>query len=297
MYKIEGVIPTEFYTDFMLADKAIIGYRAWDILDNFRITPIGVRGGNWSYSPTEEIYRADCYQDHRAPFLNCHCGFNSFYPIGEEKADQLYRDHMTRDRIWGTVAGAGETQLHRGGFRSEQLQILAFYIPNYLSDKKQKSYRGIAEIYGVPFFATYEELMEYSQVGKQVAAIEESALAIQAQFRVPLKEDLLDRLGREQNTYRNTLGFPLVLPEVQEKWEDLDKRDQKRFNNLHRARISRYVANSAALIAVSLLLWMLVISTALSFDPSLFISLSVLAAAIAFCGSVSNVLFSRNAEN
>lgn len=58
-------------------------------------------------------------------FQDCHCGFNAWNSL--LRADNYLEIRKSRPEILGAIAGWGNTQIHKSGWRSEKAEIIAFY--------------------------------------------------------------------------------------------------------------------------------------------------------------------------
>lgn len=59
--------------------------------------------------------------------------------------------------VWGSVAGAKQLQLYRGGWHAKEAQIIGLLLPS--DKKKHKDVLRIAERYGIPCVESQAELV------------------------------------------------------------------------------------------------------------------------------------------
>jgi hypothetical protein len=144
-------------------DEPVIGYRSWRATADDLLESSYVEGCLWStqmnaycdYEKRDYRFKEapkrggilgpllDRYlplprpPEHMAPHKPCVCGLYGF-------ANPKVR-YFSRKHIHGAVVGWGRTCLHRDGFRSERMRILALCLEGDL-----ERVRRIADRYGVP---------------------------------------------------------------------------------------------------------------------------------------------------
>lgn len=154
--------------------RPVIGYRAWH-WDGYseQLKALTLRNYSWHHG----INYAECYRSLNTglepclsipgPSSACACGFNAWYSL-RLLLKEVKTKQVKSDLVLGAIAGAGDFQLHSKGFRSEQAQILAFYVTEcYRTAPAIQA----AEKLGVPVFLNAEELEEYvSRYGERRTA-------------------------------------------------------------------------------------------------------------------------------
>lgn len=167
-------------------DQPLLGFRAWKVIDN-KLYPFTVveddlteendigendvefdfediawsQGSNSSFCLTEFQEGRSYDSPHSSSQgYTCHCGYNAFFNLPKA---QIYAGSFIDHEVYilGAIAGAGKTEIHRSGYRSEQAQILALLTP---SDIKYESgvLDELAKTYRVPVFIEDKDLLEYT---------------------------------------------------------------------------------------------------------------------------------------
>jgi len=143
---------------------AALGYRVWNI-DRKVLDPINQRFPSWR----SDANLAYCQRHpHLAPATGCDCGFNAYHDLtsATKKFNGPIDGFLDDDEymIIGAVAGRGQLEIHHHGFRSEQAQVLALYVPdNYDTScsRYQRACKKVAAKYGVPLFKDKKRLQAY----------------------------------------------------------------------------------------------------------------------------------------
>jgi len=181
--------------------QAVLGYRAWQMEDN-SLAPL-FQGAAWR--PGHNL--AYCHSaGHTAPADDCHCGFNAYYQL--EDACEWVR-HSKRVVI-GLIAAKGRLQAHHNGFRAEEAQVLALWLPA-ASKHDLLNWQGkrLAARYQVPLVSSAE--LQALASNYQIPAVpvslrpqaEEDSEIIQ-----PLKQTLTSRLQtNERSSVHNLLIY------------------------------------------------------------------------------------------
>lgn len=167
----------EFRPDFWESldiKNPVLGFRSWNIR-NGELRPLNDNGDSWIPGLNKAVCWSGCNtcpSPRTFKNLGCHCGFNAWF-----STDHL---RLGGGEIFGAIAGAGKTEIHSEGFRSEEAQIIglaySFHIPHSLptneitrflnkrsvKQQKKKAER-LAERYGVPVFDSLKDLEEFAK--------------------------------------------------------------------------------------------------------------------------------------
>lgn len=139
---------------------AALGFRVWKPVNN-ALAPL-FQGAPWrpgtnlAYCNTSEI------KAHTPPGPDCHCGFNVYHALESAEAEAAkYRELL----VVGAIAGKGEIQVHKDGFRCEQAQVLAICLVGTGSLKSKNVGLGkrLAERYQIKLCETLNELAELAE--------------------------------------------------------------------------------------------------------------------------------------
>ena len=150
---------------------SILGFRCWSVdSETNSLGPAAIkvdaeghkifwdRGSNTAkcvHHPVENIEPAVGDAPHSED--DHHCGFNAWFdPHDARRYSLLYSDS-----VYGAIAGSGKMCFHTKGFRSEQAQIIALYIP--LSSASEEATILAADAYGVPFFYSEKEFLCFAK--------------------------------------------------------------------------------------------------------------------------------------
>lgn len=130
---------------------SLIGYRAWYWDETLKSLGFG-RDYQW-----QRVNQACCKKtSHQAPKQDCSCGLHAFYHLSD--ATRYVEDLFDVDRsIVGVVAAQGNTQMHKEGFRAQQMQILGFYL--YKHQKYLK--KSLENAFHVKIFLSSEDMLNY----------------------------------------------------------------------------------------------------------------------------------------
>jgi len=182
--------------------QAALGYRIWKLI-NGHLHPLFAHGGG-AWQPG--VNTAVCLPGsvfpypgirttpsaHQAPAPNCKCGFNAHHQLKgaldeirvwayqQNKYNWRYRD---RTLVLGAIAGRGHLELHAGGFRCEQAQVLGL-VPIRIGllfagpkvGKITDELHLAAAYHQVPVFSTIEGLRDHCQGLPQLAAVPKELL-------------------------------------------------------------------------------------------------------------------------
>lgn len=149
----------------------VLGFRCWEMPDiplslekhyyehHQGLGSTYIKGSSWNKGVNKAVCDSTM-KCKRCPGRICDCGLNAFHFPSERLADIAYRDTGS-NMVWGVVAGAGKTRLHRGGWRTEESQILAFYSPTFLGERHCLRIQSAADHYDVPTFEYFSDLLKF----------------------------------------------------------------------------------------------------------------------------------------
>ena len=126
----------------------ILGFRKWRIDKRNGLLESAVSDIPWQPGLN---HASGCSGSHTSPGPNCHCGFNGWYRMPDNKTSH-YKG------ITGAFAGAGRVQMHKDGFRSSEAQILALLASR---QSQADGLAGIADKYGIPVFTDEQEFYDF----------------------------------------------------------------------------------------------------------------------------------------
>ena len=172
--------------DSPVIKQPLLGFRKWRVGANKRLYPMT---DNAPWSPG--INYSFCQGDHDAPKKNCECGFYAWYNYEDNRKSSY-------DGVIGAIAGVGEAQFHKTGFRISEAQIIALYSERESDFERLKE---IAKNYGIPFFNDSEEFLRYAESkATSAGAIEEISF-----------QDFIDKDGKNKADSWKSFGFPFIF--------------------------------------------------------------------------------------
>jgi len=209
-------------TETQVYPKAILGYRVWRIWESEKrrnvrddtipvfLWPLHVETAmTWERG----VNTAECLiEEHAAPAADCKCGFNAHHDLfgAVTEADEWCKNWREDDHpvlVIGLIAGKGAVEMHRGGFRCEQAQILGL-MPVEVNEWRRAIHLGssydlvksAAKHYQVPLYTNVDQLKRASRdllsSGELVSAPKEAlpSLTITAKSR-SASQDRMQRLA------------------------------------------------------------------------------------------------------
>ena len=138
-----------------------LGYRVWKIKDN-ALVPL-FEGPAWR--PGKNL--AYCQKAaHRAPALDCHCGFNAYHDLKDAYQEAQASQRNLKNLVIGAVLAKGHLEIHHSGFRAEEAQVIGLWSPQGQSEQLQ----ALSVYYQVSVFATSQALeASASSLGEAVS--------------------------------------------------------------------------------------------------------------------------------
>jgi len=200
--KPEGIAVDTQEDEVLIYPHALIGYRVWQLKDG-QLYPLHAKASAWEPGSND----ATCNKhEHQAPAPDCKCGFNAHHQLrGAIEEAEHWRHHNKRsDKVQilviGAIAGKGQVELHRSGFRCQSAQILAL-LPIEMPNPERtvcigSSYKAVsaaADHYQVPLYD------QRSQLRTAIADLKERYTLITAPEKLlPELTTLLDDFNRNR---------------------------------------------------------------------------------------------------
>lgn len=139
-----------------------LGYRSWLISPISKKPLLYSMASDFSWEPG--INKASCFRNSCSPpDKKCDCGFNAW-----NRYLDVQEYSFGISTIQGAVAGWGNMQIHRDGWRSEKSEIIALYVPLWFSLKtkdlsRKDLVRFLNKFYNVPVFSNSLQLVGYAK--------------------------------------------------------------------------------------------------------------------------------------
>lgn len=186
---------------------ALLGYRVWR-LDKGKLAPLHMPEVS-AWQPG--VNAAQCLEhQHQAPAPGCKCGFNAHHLLdgAKEEAESWcyhWRKSNTETLVIGAIAGKGSMEVHVGGFRCGEAQILAL-VPVELPECRQlirlgstfKKVQLAADYYRVPL---YDDITEFLKEVNQL--VDDSLLISDPYLYQRLSDDGDDTDGEAVSSVQN----------------------------------------------------------------------------------------------
>lgn len=144
-----------------------LGYKILEYLGLGEEKVVSPYRPTYEWWPERTTEAADCRTndsgsgwDHPAPEKNCYCGFYAYFGFRDaQENQQLFNTAMPLDvEFVCLVAGWGDVVIHKTGFRSEFMEVLAVHRGPYKHADKLERF---AESYGVPYL-TRNQMEDYA---------------------------------------------------------------------------------------------------------------------------------------
>lgn len=144
--------------EYERTNGALAGWRNWLVDEDSRLASTGFGRQTWPPG----INEASCIYNHAhddiAPVDTCECGIYARFQLDNYSNEKQKADR--RKTIPGLIAGRGRIQIHKDGFRSAEMQILALLNNTLLTPKEIYE---ISKYYEVSFFDSVYDILKHFQ--------------------------------------------------------------------------------------------------------------------------------------